>query len=67
MHIAASVKSKQFINFFFKKGLDFNLQDNYGQTPLMVLIEQSGDINKILNDVLKRKNLQINLKDKKGI
>lgn len=67
LHIAASVKSKQFINYFVKKGLNFNMQDNYGKTPLMVLIVQSGDIIKIWNSVLNRKDLKINLKDKEGI
>lgn len=46
MYNAVSAKSKQFINIFFKIGLDFNHQDNFGKKQLMVLIEQSGNINK---------------------
>ena len=67
LHVAASVKSAYFFNFFAKKGIDINCQDNDGRTPLMILIGQSSPISPLWDSLLKRKKLNINLQDNEGI
>lgn len=67
LHVAALAKSLQIFNFFESKGLDINCQDNEGRTPLMILIEQTSPIIKMWNSILKRRRLNINLKDNTGV
>lgn len=67
MHIAARIKSIKLMIMFNNAGLSYNVQDNDGKTPLMVLIGEKSPIIKQWEHILSRRELNINLKDHNGI
>ena len=67
MHLAAKAKSIELLDFFIGKGLNYNIQDSDGRTPLMILIQQKIPIIKIWEYIIKKNDVDINIQDKKGI
>lgn len=67
MHIAAQEKSIKLMNTFSSLGLSYNVQDNQGKTPLMLLIHEKSPIIKPWENLMCKRELNINLKDNDGI
>lgn len=66
MHLAAKQKSILLMNTFSNMGLSYNVQDNKGRTPLMVLINEKSPIIKAWESLLNKRSLDINLQDEDG-
>ena len=67
MHIAAQEKSIKLMNTFSSLGLSYNVQDCKGRTPLMLLINEKSPIIKPWENLMNKRELNINLKDNEGI
>lgn len=67
MHCAILAKSRRMMNIFENLGLDYNVQDNEGKTPLMVLIDLPVPVIDIWKKILMNRSLKINIKDNNGI
>lgn len=67
MHLAIKVMNIDLLTFLEKKGLNYNIQDNQGRTPLMILINTNFQTNAVWDFILKKDDIDINIKDKSGI
>lgn len=71
LHLAVQEKKGDLLHLLLQKGMDVNIQDNYGYTPLAFVATSSVEYssktpNKELIEILLNNKADVNIKDKNG-